>query len=490
MLGALAGVARQIEVDRSIGVRSLAERDRALRPALARHQGRPARQLDAWMRAIDAEGAATAEQVRAAMWTIGMALSVLGIFIGAGLGAAVFHYDGSRPVNVTLALWVFVAAQGALLLLMMIALLPRPLVRWVAPVAALERLLQSVNLGLLWRAAARVLPAGSRAAVQAAMTSGLRHERIHGEVYRWQLLRWSQVVALSFQLGVTGTFAVKIGVQDIAFAWSTQVESLARGMPRIVNALSSPWARVWPQARPSPELVEATRYARLRGGEFGTQSPPDAETLGQWWPFLMACLIVYGAVPRLLTWSYTAYRARRAAEWSLARLPDADLVLARLNEVEVSTSAEPHGVTLHPNEPATASVPDESLPPAPQAFVNWAAAPDAALPFVVALRVAMGGRNSPEDDERAVAAIAHAVRSGAAGGVVIGVRAWEVPTEALFDAVRALRAALDAGPMVTLLPLQAKGEPDRSVQWATHAARLGDPWLRVLHEPDTAQDPA
>lgn len=487
MLGALAGVARQIEADAAADRRQVEARDRALRPALARHEKRPARQLEAWMQAIDGEGARTAEQVHTALWSIGVALGVLGACMGATVAAVVFHYDGSRPVNVTWALWIFVAAQGALLLLTTIALAPRRWARWIPPVAALERLLQTVNLGLLWRMVARVLPRGSRDAVETAMASGLRHEHVHGEVYRWRLLRWSQVVALSFQLGVIGTFAIKVGVQDIAFAWSTQVESLARAMPDIVHTLSSPWASLWPQAQPTSELVEATRYARLRGGEFETPDQPDAQTLGQWWPFLMACLLAYGALPRLLTWAYTAWRARDAARWSLARLPDSDFVLGRLNDTRVTTSTHHEDANRDAQEPTLPVAPAELAPHTQQVLINWASAPDGALDVPVALRVAMGGRNSLADDARAAEQVVEAVKSGAAGGVVIGVRAWEAPTEALFDAVRDLRKALDAGPVITLLPLKAQDEPDRSAQWARHAAKLGDPWLRVSSEPGATQ---
>ena len=484
MLDALAGVAQQIEADRNLEVALLTERDRALRAELARYRNRPAHQLRAWMRKVDGKGAATAEQVHGARWSIGVSLSIVGLCMGFVAAVAVFHYDGTQPVNVTWALGLFVAVQAALLLLMAFALIPRRWILWAPPVAALERLLHRVNLGLLWRVASRVLPPTSRDALAGAMLSSLRHERIHGEVYQWQLLRWSQVVALSFQLGVAGTFAIKVvGLQDIAFAWSTQAEFVARNIPRIVDVLSSLWAQWWPEARPSVEFVEATRYSRLRGGEFASSPKPDATALGQWWPFLMACLITYGVMPRFLTWAYTAHRSRRAAEWSLARLPGVDLVLHRLNEIDVHTGAATAAGSQSVREAAPHATTAPTLPQTPQAFVNWASAPDDELLFPVTMRVDMGGSNTPANDEEAVAAVAEAIKGGVARGVVIGVRAWEAPTESLFDVARALRQALDAGPVITLYPLNIEGEADRSIQWATHAATLGDPWLRVACAP-------
>ena len=342
------------------------------------------------------------------------------------------------------------------------------------------RLLRAASPGSLWRVTARFVPQEARAALDAALKGSLRHERIHGEVYRWQLMRWSQVIALAFQLGVVSVFAVKVSVHDMAFAWSTQVEPIAERMPKIVSALSAPWARAWPEANPSPDFVTATRYARLRGGEFAQGAAPDAGTLGQWWPFLMACLLAYGVLPRIATWAYCAHRARRAAEWSVVRLPGADAVLQRLNQVQVQTAhAGAKGGARWSED--TGAMPSASrLPTAPHVFVNWSSAPEHPLPFAAVLEERMGGRNTPEEDDRAMARVTACVKSGKASGVVIGVRAWEAPTEALFDIVRALRAALDAGPVITLLPLTARGEADRTAQWAAHAARVGDPWLRVM----------
>lgn len=480
MIEALVNVAAQLDRDAGADPHDLSARDRAVGQDLAALKPRPAQQLAAWANHVaEDREALPGARVTSALWVIALLLVGLGVVLGAAVAAAVFHYDGSRPVNVTRIIWLFVGGQALLLSLMLVAFLPRRLVRTVPPLHAVWQLVSAVNLGSLWRLVVRALPHESRAALDHAVGQGQQHRRLHGEVYRWQVLRWSQAVALGFQVGVAGTFALMVTLEDRAFAWSTQVEAVADAFPGLVHTLATPWGWALPEADPSTPFIERTRYVRFGEGSFETGDPELAE-LGRWWPFVMACLLIYGVLPRLLTWLYCVHRSRRATAWAVAHLPGSEAVLARLNGALIKTAIHDHAASSLDAEDPPAL--DAATPDQPQALINWAGAAEDghAFGFQAVFVAPAGGACSVQDDQDAIRRAADSVRQGAATGVTVAVRAWEPPTLEVFDLVQALRAELGEGRAITLLAIVRDDESDGSAQWARHAGTVGDPWLKVV----------
>ncbi len=85
------------------------------------------------------------------------------------------------------------------------------------------------------------------------------------------------------------------------------------------TALTWPWHALWPDAVPSLSLVEQTRYFRSAPG---TAAAPAA--LGQWWRFLLMCLLVYVLLPRVLSYAWHRLRLSRMQ----ARLFENDALVA------------------------------------------------------------------------------------------------------------------------------------------------------------------
>lgn len=81
---------------------------------------------------------------------------------------------------------------------------------------------------------------------------------------------------------------------DLAFGWSSTLVNDAQQITAWSRVLATPWAWCWPAAVPSAELIEATRYTRI--------NPQMAQVhwAGEWWQFLLASLLVYNVLPRLL----------------------------------------------------------------------------------------------------------------------------------------------------------------------------------------------
>ena len=117
---------------------------------------------------------------------------------------------------------------------------------------------------------------------------------------RWVIAQSSQTFAVFFNVGALASALYLVAFSDLAFSWSTTLQLEAADLQRWTDLLSAPWAPFFAGARPSPELIETTRYFRLQDGSFPAAVSPAG--LGGWWPFLVMCMAVYGLLPRLLTW--------------------------------------------------------------------------------------------------------------------------------------------------------------------------------------------
>jgi hypothetical protein len=202
--------------------------------------------------------------------------------------------------------------------------------------------------------------------------------------------------------------------------------------------------------------------------------------VGGWWRFLVAALVTYGLLPRLLLLVAARWRAARL----LRRLPldDAEVtrVVHRLAEPHVETRAAPDAADVA--APADAHAP----PAAPEAAAGGRCA-------VVVWRDAPVGPEVRAEVERRAGCPVLALH--AAGGVddpelppldgaepvVVVAEAWESPDKATVRFLRALRAAL--GPrrhlLVLLLETARPGEIPSVKVWRERLAALEDPFLAV-----------
>ena len=105
----------------------------------------------------------------------------------------------------------------------------------------------------------------------------------------WLLQYLWAVAGLGMLLG----FWVMLLSTDLAFGWSSTLIDDEQRLLTLMGALAWPWHGLWPSAVPDAGLLEATRYIRIE---------PAASTAraGDWWPFMMASLLCYNLIPRLL----------------------------------------------------------------------------------------------------------------------------------------------------------------------------------------------
>ncbi len=410
------------------------------------------------------------------------AAAVVGLLLGYGSAMGLFYYDGTQPVNVVRILGVYVGLNALTLLLLGWAALPGGFGggwlrrispgRWVAAAAG-------------W-VASRMGPDGRGSemvqAVRAVLGRAGAHQTLYGRVQKWQVLNWSQTAALTFNLGALAGALSLIVLSDLAFGWSTTLDIEPGVMHGITGWLSWPWGWAWRESVPTRQLVEVTQTYRAQWIDRDTAPALAA----RWWPFVVTCIVVYGVLPRVLTWSVSRWRLREAVQRATAWTPGVDRLCSRMGSAVVSTRS------VDREAPGSGDIVQPLLQTEPMGdsacVIRWASAP---LPAGMEVRqITDAGGAELADDRAAIAAAVAAVKGAGDAGhsegelgnrtnheersVRVVVRAWEPPVLELLDFLEDLRVELGQG---TVIEVQPVGAGDREV-WRKRLTATGDPWLR------------
>ncbi|QSP95632.1 DUF2868 domain-containing protein [Marinobacter salinisoli] len=376
---------------------------------------------------------------------------LLGILTMLGL----LFYDGGQRINIT-AFLAFVMLQLLL---------------------ALFTTVQSIAGWQPWRWLTKRLNRGS--------TSDTVH-RLQPAL----MARASHLGGLSFATTGLLTLLVMVVVQDLAFGWSTTLNTAADRYHQLILWVSVPWHWVWPAAVPDLALVEATRFFRA-GGQSNAVNP---EQWGQWWPFVVALWGVWVLLPRLALSLFSALVIRGKARQLLNNHPAMHALMYRMETPTIDTGNEHNDA---------GDMPDTSTPtglsplPASNLILAWAGADKPELPQGLmgpdTQVFGAGGRATLAEDHRAIGHIAEALAGQPGGAVLVVTRSWEPPTGELQDF---LETALETWPphvVVHLVPLSPDpNQPpdDRQLrQWLRFAHRTGGDGIGVSILPGTPQDP-
>ncbi|MEM1109792.1 MAG: DUF2868 domain-containing protein [Planctomycetota bacterium] len=403
--------------------------------------------LTAWLEEIE-----DAPRIGERLRVVGLIAVVIGLLLGYATAMALFYYDGSTPVNVVRVLAVFVGLQAVTLLLFVLAVLPGNI-----PGLGGLRDLSPARLATF---VTRWLPGETRAAVEQVLGRGRAHQRVYRGVQNWQLLAWSQAMALAFNLAAVGGALQLIVFTDLGFGWSTTLQAEAEDMHGLTSAVAWPWSGMWEAAVPEAGLVAETQTYRAENFRLGVK----AEDSAKWWPFLVMAIMTYGVLPRLVTLTLSRLRLSRAVVRAVATTPGADRVLDRLTAAVVETRGTEHEASGGGNGDAAGIA---SQPSAAGCVIGWAGVDgeDDTL--------AAGGDRSLEEDRQAIAL---AVEQSGGRAVLVRVKAWEPPVLEFLDFLGDLRSALGDGTPIEVLPV---GEGDWAV-WQKKLASVGDPWMRLV----------
>jgi hypothetical protein len=485
MIDQVLRVEALIAQDADADLVGLHRRDRAIGRRLAAPARRPSLRVLQWAGLREEPVPLGIANVARAEHTALALVVALGLMLGAGAAAGVLWYDGSGRVNVLAALALLVGLQVLAAILSVVLMLP-PAWRAALPgLGALQSALEAFSPGRLQRLVARWAPQQLREKVALIVAHARAGERVYGRLRRWLALLTGQAFGVAFNLGLVAAYLAAVVFTDLAFGWSTTLEVEPARLQTLLATLASPWAAWLPDAVPTPELVEVSRHFRSAGA-----AAVDPALLGRWWPFMLMCVLTYGAVPRLVLLTLAVIRVRAALAWTLVHLPGARELLYRLDHDAVETRAETPEAPRGPMpDPAPGTLASSAHGPA--TIIVWADLEvdeptlAAALTRAAALapvRTLRAGAGTLEADAETIATAAAVDEP-----VALVVKSWEPPLGELVDFLAELRAAVGAARPVSVVPLATApcAAPARAdvETWRTRLARTGDPWLAVREVP-------
>ncbi|MEX0685278.1 MAG: DUF2868 domain-containing protein [Balneolales bacterium] len=264
---------------------------------------------------------------------VGVAIVFIGLLLGVSAAATVFYYDGTSPINILPAIFLFVVIPLFFLLYFIIlAFRDSKLGARFSGGATDKSLLPSPFYGLQ-KKLIKKMAGGKRQILESEMGTMERLRKAYTPFVKWKLRYWTQLAAIFYLIGALGWLAIKITTTDLAFSWSTTLNISPNTMNTFTSVIAAPWSTWMPGATVDLATIEKTQYYRA------TQSVipqgVDASEMGRWWGFLLMAMIFYGLLPRIFTMIICDLRVKRGFTYAVLalskphRLPDRlDRVLA------------------------------------------------------------------------------------------------------------------------------------------------------------------
>lgn len=282
------------------------------------------------------------------LWLTGAA----GLFAGIFVATAFLVYHGTRPVNVTLFVFVFVFLPFVLTLLAagLAWLKKRPGKRDGPPLGLIHTLIFSVMLKtfgkLLGRLELEPVKKGRETIESIRFLVKKKAAALNGILF-WPFFMLTCVFSACFSLGTLGATFFRVVISDLAFGWQSTLSASGSTVYKIVSVMSWPWKYLVPETMTHPGIdqIEGSRIILKEGiAVLATQD------LVSWWPFLCMAIIFYAILPRLILMGGGAIAGRyRLANFNFAG-PQVNELIARMTTPVVAFDVveEPVSQTVEP----------------------------------------------------------------------------------------------------------------------------------------------
>jgi len=267
-------------------------------------------------------------------------VAIAGLVSGAALAFSLLTYSGKAAVNVTMYLGVLVFFQILTLLVMFRFFFFKTSLGTLRHYSLLYAGLSGAMVRIAERtvrtAMARI-EGQNRDDLKA--TSGLMRGMygIYGQVLFWPFFALVQVFGVMFNVGAIVATLIRIFTSDLAFGWQSTVQMSSQAIHTIVRILAVPWSwLLGTYATPSLEQIEGSRMVLKEG--LRTLATGN---LVSWWPFMVAAVICYGLLPRVLLSLIAIYGEQKALARVRFTHAGCDTLLLRMTSPEVSTQGAP-----------------------------------------------------------------------------------------------------------------------------------------------------
>lgn len=395
---------------------------------------------------------------RARRWLRASAL-VAGVVMGAGLAGALLAGHPSEPVNALLFLGATVGLQVALLIALTCG--------WMLRARMRTGVLADAGLfvmGALGRIASRL--DGERRSDIATRWAAvdLRSARL-APLVGTDLLVATQLFAVAFNVGLLAAMLlVYLPFTELRFGWQSTYSFTAAGVEWVVASVAAPWS--WLRIVPVPSTADimATRYTR---GQSAASLPAAAAIA--WWPFLIAAIVCYGLVLRVLIGLAAAASLRRRLATPPLASPAAAALWRRLTGPLIASDGPTTGLpepqaSERPRAAGAATVlivDDETAADTESVRSAVARALGAAIERVVVANL---------DDDRLEPSLRDTLAEPADRGIAIAVSARRDPIVAVAAFLRSVVAASRHGADVTLVLVGDGVNDERITIWKRFAA--------------------
>jgi hypothetical protein len=281
--------------------------------------------------------------------------------------------------------------------------------------------------------------------------------------------------------GVTGliTLLVLVVLQDLAFGWSTTLNTGTDSYYRMLSAIATPWQHLWPAAMPDRELVDATRFFRSQ-----SSTTTDPALWGSWWPFVAMTWTTYVILPRLALFALAIVHPELRARSVLKAHHGWIALQYRMETPTVDTGNHHNDAADQPDTTTSAGL--QPLPEA-QAIIRWAEAGRPSLPQTISADdqqpLAAGGSASLEQDHHVIELANQRLSRAFTPAAIIVTRSWEPPTGELADFIQQARHVWPTHTIIALVPMAPRPDqapPDHQLsQWLRFAERTEDERMMV-----------
>ena len=400
------------------------------------------------------------------LYGITLTLAIIAFFLGFFSGLGLLSYSGHEPVNVIYFMAMVILLPLFTMILTLLSMFransAHSMLIHISPAFWMERIFSFFPKRL-----------------EKSVKGNMSELKLNPLIVNWLVIKRSQMLALTFSLGLLFALLGMVATRDIAFAWSTTLSVTPEAFHHLLQSLSFAWKDLFPWAVPSVELVEQSQYYRL-GEKLDEVMINNASFLGEWWKFLVFATLFYAIILRLLMLVLSSLGLNKAIHRSFLTLDGSQKLLNDMNEPMITTSArevENDFSSKNIEYTQTVSTFDASY----DVVLGWALDKEKLMPLNDSMQVLsphlfeVGGGNTLLEDNEII--------NKCHGEVLLYVKAWEPPTMDFVDFLEILLQKTDkiiVSPVGTPVKAYLAKESDVKV-WARKLFTLNSEkiWLKV-----------